>query len=365
MSRMTNDMILSLRGRGDRPFKRADLLWVSRGGSEPPAWVTADSVRPGDFLGIRYGADWSAVAPMLPALPNRALYGSEKAITVPKRLNADLAFFLGAYLSEGHRNRSNWSVVITNSVNDVLERVQAACTSAFGLQGRIVRPADKCPGFVVSSKRLVEFLDLLDCGSRASDKRVPGVLFASPMRAVLSFLQGVALDGYTTHKWAGKWAICLESRTAIDGIQDLMTMLGVANAQIPKLNKQMNKTYYELYAAGPWGQEMVRLVPFLEPDKASRAAEYLLRDYATGATDLIPGITGPELHALVPRGVSGRRGRGTGRQALRHLCDPRTTRVSRHSVQKALAAGAVLPPWLEEVLRSDTRFVEAVGRAAE
>jgi len=358
---MTNDVILSLRGRGARLFEAGEPLWVSRRGDEPPDWTTAASVEPGDFVGIRYGAEWPAAAPELPALPTRALYGSEKAITVPRLLNENLAFFLGAYLSEGHRNRSNWSVVITNSVDDVLERVQAACAAVFGLPGRIVRQPGKCPGFVVSSKRLVEFLDQLGCGSRASDKRVPRVVFSSQRTALLSFLQGVALDAYTTHRWAGKWAICLESRMAIDGLQDLMTMLGVANAQVPKLNKQMNKTYYELYAAGPWGQNMVRLVPFLEPDKAARAAQYLCREYATDATDLVPGIAGPDLHALVPRGVSGRRGRGTGRQALRHLCDPRTTRVSRASVVKARAAGAQLPDWLDRVITTDTRFVETLA----
>ena len=139
-------------------------------------------------------------------------------------------------------------------------------------------------------------------------------------------------------------------------------MLGVANAQIPKLNRKMGKTYYELYAAGPWGQEMCRLVPFLEPDKAAKAEQFLKRPYRTPSTDFIPGITGPELYALVPRGRNGRNGRGTGRQSLRHLCDPRTRRVTRASLERARFAGANLPAWLVNVLESPLRFVEAVEK---
>ncbi len=52
-------------------------------------------------------------------------------------------------------------------------------------------------------------------------------------------------------------------------------MLGIANAQVPKLNRMKQKTYYELYAAGPWGQKMCRLVPFMEPDKAASAEQLL------------------------------------------------------------------------------------------
>lgn len=316
---------------------------------------------PGDYVAIEYGADWPITAPPLPQQPSRSPYGTERVITTPSHLTDELAFFLGSYLSEGHRIRRNWTVVITNSVDDVLEKAQVACEAVFGLPGRIVRQAGKCPGFVVSSKRIVEFLENLGCGARASDKQVPTVMFSATRSAMIAFMQGVALDAYTTHRWAGKWAVCLESRQAINQLQDLMTMLGIANAQIPKFDKKMQKTYYELYAAGPWGQEMVRLVPFLEPDKNARAGQYLARCYRTDANDLVPGISGPELYDLVPPGRSGARGRGTGRQALRHLLDPRTARVSRASLLKAQAAGAVLPDWLTQVLETQTRFVEVVG----
>ncbi|MBA8804780.1 hypothetical protein FB382_003071 [Nocardioides ginsengisegetis] len=268
----------------------------------------------------------------------------------------DLALFLGAYLSEGHTTRSNWSVIFTNSVPSVLRDIQRAASNVFGLESRLTHQADRCPGLVVSSKRLVEFMEMLECGSRASNKKVPAIILDGRRQHAIRFMQGAALDGYTSHSYAGKWAICLESRAAIDGLQDLVTNLGIVNAQIPKFNKHMQKTYFELYAAGPWGQELSRQVSFLEPDKESRAVEYRDRAYRTALTDRIPGTQGPELYDLVPAGRSGRSGKGTGRQAFRHLCDSRSRHVTRESVRRVHAAGARLPAWLADVLDLEIRF---------
>ncbi|WP_261819302.1 LAGLIDADG family homing endonuclease [Nocardioides sp. OK12] len=268
----------------------------------------------------------------------------------------ELAFLLGAYLSEGHTTRSNWSVILTNSVEEVLLRAQEAWWSVFGLSSRLTRQRDRCPGLVVSSRRLVLFLDSLGCGSRARNKVVPGPILNGTREHALLFLQGAALDAYTTHTSAGKWAICLESRAAIDGLQELVTHLGIVSAQIPKLNRQRGKTYYELYAPGAWGQELSALAPFLEPDKAIRAAAYRRVRYRTKETDVVPGAHGPTLYRLLAAGTSGRYGRGSGRQRFRHLLDPRTARVSRSSVMAVRDAGGELPSWLTTILDQQIRF---------
>lgn len=178
-------------------------------------------------------------------------------------------------------------------------------------------------------------------------------------RACARLLEGAALDAYTTTCTASKWAICLESAKAIDGLQDLLTNLDITNAQIRKFNRQMNKHYYELYAAGRAGQELCRIVPFLEPDKADRAKDYVAATIGAGTADVMPGVVGRELYDLVPKGKGGPNG-GRGRQRLTHLRDPRTTRVCRTSVRRARAAGAILPAWLDELLDSPVRFSPVV-----
>ena len=123
----------------------------------------------------------------------------------------------------------------------------------FGLHSRLTHQRDRCPGLVVSSRRLVLFLESLGCGSRACNKAVPVPILNGTRRHALLFLQGAALDAYTTHAHAGKWAICLESRTAIDGLQDLLTHLGIVNAQIPKFSKQTAQDLLRALCAGCLG----------------------------------------------------------------------------------------------------------------
>lgn len=318
-----------------------------------------DAVRVGDWVGVTYGGGWPAAPAPVPQPSYGPIRGSEKAITVPRAMTHDLAFLLGAYLAEGHTTRSNWSVILTNSVIEVLEKAQAAWRDVFGLNSRITRQPGRCTGLVVSSKRLVEFMDGLAVGSRAANKAVPKCILDGSREHALAFLQGAALDAYTTTRTASKWAICLESSKAIDGLQDMVTKLGVTNAQIPKFNWQMNKTYYELYAPGLAGQELCRLVPFLEPDKEDRARAYLAAVMGPGTADVIPGLEGRKLYDMVPTGKGGRNG-GGGRQRLRYLRDPRTTRVCRSSVRRAREAGAALPDWLDRLVESTVRFTPVV-----
>jgi hypothetical protein len=357
---MTDLVPLTLQGRGTRSYRVDQPVYVSRGGESPPERISPSEVAPGDYIGISYGGQWASSPAGLPPLVHRPRTGSEKRIRVPTQMSTDLALFLGAYLSEGHTTRSNWSVIFTNSVPEVLLEVQRCAKEVFGLDGRLTAQPGRCTGLVVSSKRLVEFMKHLGCGTRASNKTVPAAILDGTREHAIRFMQGAALDAYTAHSHAGKWGICLESHAAIDGLQDVVTKLGIVNSQIPKFNKQVQKTYFELYSPGPWGQQLARLAPFLVPDKLLRAEEYCSREYRSALADRIPGITGPELYTLVPAGRCGRNGRGTGRQQFRHLRDPRSRHVTRGSVKQAQAAGAQLPTWLAEVLRQDIRFSRAV-----
>lgn len=330
----------------------------------PPTETSAYRLGVGDYLGIRYGHhEWPEMPVVLPRLPDRRPRGNEKVIVQPAVMTSELAFLLGAYASEGHTTRSNWSVIVTNSVLDVLRRVQAAWASNFGLTARITAQRDRCPGVIVSSKRLVEFLEMLGCGSRASDKAIPDVVMESTKEHVIAYLQGLALDGYTANTGAGKWGICLESRSVIDSTQILLTRLGIVNAQIGKFSRQTGKTYSELYAAGPWGQEVCRLIPFLEPDKAERATLYRGRTYTgVSAADVVPRLSGRDLYQLIPRGRNGRNGRGSGRQQFAYLMDRRTKHVSRASVARVRAvSGVSLPPWLERIFDESIHFAPLIS----
>ncbi|MFL6127936.1 MAG: hypothetical protein ACJ73E_02590, partial [Mycobacteriales bacterium] len=194
----------------------------------------------------------------------------------------------------------------------VLERVREAWRTVFGLTPRIERQQGKCPAVSVSSKAAVEFLEALGCGDRASGKRIPDAVLRSPRDMVLGFLQGLALDAYVTTSTAPKWAICLDSPRLLDDLQAVLTNLGVVHSRVSKYDAVYDKSFDEVYAAGRQGQLMVSLVPFLEPEKAARAAAYLQLDLGAGTADVelpswVESVVGGNLH-FVPVAAAGEAG---------------------------------------------------------
>jgi intein/homing endonuclease len=341
------------------------LLVAGVGG---PDWKTLGEIAEGDSVAIQYGAElWASTPASLRGIAVAPPHGSQKPVTLPEEMTEDLAFLLGAYAAEGHTSRSNWTVTITNSVPGVLERVRTAWQSVFGLRARITADPGKCPAAVVSSKAVVEFMSALGCGLRASQKRIPDAVLRSPREMVLAFLQGLALDAYVTTTTAPKWAICLDSPALLDDLQAVMTNLDVMTGRVSKYNKEYNKSYDEVYAAGTQGQLMASLVPFLEPDKAARAAVYLEMNFKSGTSDVVPGITGRELYELIPPRTRDSEGAGW-RSEFTFLLDHRTRHVTRTTVERvSTLPGVELPAWLRQIISGNLHFspVESVSDAGE
>jgi len=335
-------------------------------------WKRLDEIEPDDFVATKYGDElWSELPARFDDFVPSPSYGSQKSVWIPDEMTDALAFFLGAYASEGHTSRSTWTVIITNSDDAVLEEVAEAARQCFDVDAKIRRPSDRCPSVELSSKTVVEFLEYLGCGARASDKRIPNAVLRSPRELVISFLQGLALDAYThaSDSGAAKWAICLDAPELLDDLQALLTNLGVVHGRISKLNRQNGKTYDEVYAVGIHAKRMVDLVPFLETHKsaaATRMASSVKRTNHNTA-DIVPGITPAELYALVPY----RRRNELGvllRTEFNFLADRRIHYVSRETVERvARIDGVTLPEWLHQVLDDNLHFspVASVADAGE
>jgi hypothetical protein len=224
-----------------------------------------------------------------------------------------------------------------------------------------------CPDVVVHSKTIVEFLQYLGCGARASDKRIPDAVLRSPCEMVLAFLQGLALDAYTSVTSMPKWGICLDAPKMLDDLQAVLTNLGIVHGRASKLNKLNGKTY-EVYAVGIDAQQLVTLVPFIEPDKQARAAELRARVYGNHNTaDIVPGLTPRQLYDMLPYGMKNAAGKLL-RTEFNFLHDDRTNSVARTSLERVAAIpGLRLAPWLQSILDDNLHFspVESVGDAGE
>ncbi len=206
----------------------------------------------------------------------------------------------------------------------------------------------------------------LRCGSRASEKRVPLGIMASPKPVVLAFLQGLWLDAYTSVSGMARWGLCLDSPELLDDLQTLLRRFGVVTGRVTKYNPKYGKSYDEVYATGQNAKAIVRLVPFLEPEKAAAARRLLSHpvDSRRNAADVVPLVHGAMLYGEIPRGQSGRNGAGSGvAVAWRSLCDKRTIWPSRHIVQRVADAGYRLPPDVQRVLDESLHFSQVKSLA--
>lgn len=327
-----------------------ELLMARRGQLDA---VPAGDVTRRDHAVLRFGGRWPESDPRPPRFEPTAAYGSQKRIAIPSVMTSELAFFLGAYVAEGHTTPSNWTVTITNAVDEVLGRVVDAVRTTFGTEPRVVRPPDRCPSVAVSSKTLVEFLKELGCGRVAAQKRIPDWIMRSSRETIVAFLEGLFLDAFTA--WMGstpKWGIGVVSPGLLDDVQVLLTRLGIVHGRCEKIDAH-GRASGEVYAVGEAAQGLLGLVPFAEPDKARRAHQRLAATPGQSTSDVVPIVRPRELHAVLPRS---RTGHGP-RSRYAFLRDPRTRHVSRRTIERLRAEpGVTLPSDLVWVLENGIHF---------
>ena len=349
---------MTVRLKNGIEVRNREVMLVAEGGELQER--RGSDLEPGDWVALPYGEGFVPDGYRIP-LPRPAvgLYGSQKMLRVPDVLNPRLGLLLGMYAAEGHTTPSNWSVILTNADEGVLHLAVELWEECFGLKARITRQADRCPGVVVSSKSLVLWMRDLECGQRARDKRVPWPVMGSSRDVVLAFLQGLALDAYTSSIGANaKWAICVDSPALLDDLQQLLRWMGIVSGRIGKYNPRYDKTFDEVFVSGGHAQALVRSVSFLEASKSASAERLLAMtfDPRRNGADVVPLVHGSVLHALIPKGHGGREGKGTRTAHWRSLCDKRTIWPSRYLVERLAHAGIPLPTAHRRVLEEGMHF---------
>jgi hypothetical protein len=135
----------------------------------------------------------------------------------------------------------------------------------FGVAPFIQTGYGRCGSTRTSSKRFIEWLDAVEAGRTAYEKRIPPIVTRAARRTVLALLSGLALDAYTTvGQSLARWAICVASPGLLDDLQILLTRLGIVHGRRAKWNSTYERYYDEVNVSGKHAQAMVRVVLCLE-----------------------------------------------------------------------------------------------------
>lgn len=361
--------IKKLTTRSGHTIKGTPNHKVLVGNKDGLVWKTLAEIKPGDYVTHKYGTNiWSQTQASLRGFTPSASYGNQKTVTIPTEMTEELALLLGAYASEGHVTRSTWTVVITNSCEEVLEKVVSAWKNVFGVDAKITRDKDKCPGVIVHSKTIVEFLKYLNCGSVAANKRIPDAVLTSPKNVILEYLKGLALDAYTADVGTSiKWAILLDSKELLNDLQAVLTNLGIVHSRVSKYSKEYDKYFDEVYTTGENAAKMIKLVPFMENYKKEKADKRAKRTFGGSTSSIVPGLRSKELYDLLPYGTKDEKG-VLIRTKFSYLNDPRTLHASRETLEKLADVPQMeLPDWLNQVLKENLHFspVESIEDAGK
>ena len=335
------------------------LLVSGRDGLE---WRQLGEIEVGDYAATQYGDElWSVIPARLDGFKASAAEDPAEPASIPFEMSEGLALLLGAFASIGRMSRSRGTVTFTSHAGKVVDRLSEAVGQVFGIAAVIRRPTGEVPRVEFTSKLVADFLGYLGCAERPADRHIPDAVLRSPREIVLAYFQGLALAAEPTMSGMAKWAITMDSPGLLDDLQAVLTNLGVVHDRIRKFDRVGAPGSDEVYAVGEQAENLLAMLPFLEPKKAALAValQSLGRHPDRNAADVVPGLSPYELYRLLPRGA---------RSDFSYLCDPRAMCVSRRSLERVAAVpGVHLPQWVRAVLEDNLHFspVQSVAYAGD
>ena len=293
-------------------------------------------------VAVQYGAElWSPLPARFDGFVPSPAYGSQKPVQLPTEMTDELAFLLGAFAAEGHTTRSTWTVTITNSVDGGARAGgrRLAHPSSASRPGSS-RQAGQVPGRRwSSSKTVVEFLEHLGCGARASAKRIPDAGAARrPGRWCWPSCR--AWPSTPTSPWprAPKWGDLPRRRRRCSTTSRPCSPTSASSTAGSEAQQANGKTYDEVYATGDARPAPGRpgAVPRARQGGAGRRAARRSSTAATARPTSCPGMSPRELYRCcqVPAEQRG--------PSSPSCATPRTRHVTRRSLERVAAVPGVV-----------------------
>ncbi len=193
----------------------------------------------------------------LPA-PSKHSFGL-KNIVLPRVLNEDLAFIVGAYDADGTKipdkfsvNGKGISIAIANDRPEDLQRLITAITRCFNRVPKLRKGDGAVTRLELYSRIPNEFLKLNGLLKDYSvTVRVPEKIFTSPKSVVEAYIAGVFLGDGTNRGGKGGLRISTVSKEFAQDLQLLLINLGIPSKIKKQLRKEKNwRTLYTVTVNG-------------------------------------------------------------------------------------------------------------------
>ncbi|MBU4343454.1 MAG: chromosome segregation protein SMC [Candidatus Omnitrophica bacterium] len=249
-------------------------------------------------------------------------------IKLPRRINKNIARFLGYIISEG-RNTSSNQIWFVNKDKRVVKDFALAAKKGFGVDTNIFS-YKKCgtKDAIVFSHALCKTLDIIfniGISEVSSEKKVPNQIFSADDRTVKEFLSALFEgDGYVSFREYknGRKMVYMEYSTAssqlADDVSTLLLRLGIwpvvrkKRKYAANTKKKIKRTYYSVYIYGLSNfQNLSKMLKFAGEKQEKLDKIKKLRYNSNPNIDLIPNVNNLLRKFIKESGVNIKKSKGS------------------------------------------------------
>lgn len=278
---LKDGVVQTVKGEDVKP---GNYIPLPRKVDQPP--ISIDSI---DIEGILHKSNIKYLKKRNGRVGNR-LFSNKTSLPVKIKLEPHLFEILGYFISEG-------TVITTRALITTQNKKVVASAKKFyeslGLAYSLIKKKGKITGIYVSAQAFIEFLRGLGSSGKASQKRVPPLVFSAPNEMAASFLMAYfeGDGGVEDHKISAT----TKSRGLASDLLYLLLRFGII-ARIKKTKKAATNTknkrkrlYYRIYISGQDNiGKFIKQIGFISKEK-NKKAKFLVKKGNTNV-DLIPEL---------------------------------------------------------------------------
>lgn len=218
---------------------------------ESEEWRKLEDIKLGDYIAVPYGYntfnnEYLNLDMQLPKIQTNA-----KSIKLPTLLTEELGEFLGIYYADGsiHDTNGTYSIRITNSSKDVIDRVTYLAKNLFDLEASVkFEPKKNSSTIYLTSKALSQLESTLELRRGCVNKFIPNCILQSPRSVVISFLRGLTLDSCVIKENTKTYLkYTVSNNLSARYIQELLLNIGIISSIRQDTNKTNNVFHVYIY----------------------------------------------------------------------------------------------------------------------
>lgn len=173
-----------------------------------------------------------------------------KEFKIPDSMSKELAEFLGIYYADGsiHSNNGTFSIRITNSNCEVLNRVKYLSMKLFGVEAIVYDTGETDREVNITSIGLAPIEFLYEMKRGCVNKLIPNCVLQSRREIIISFIKGLTLDSHIVFEDKKTYlVIVVSNKISASYLQSILFNLGIISSVTQDKSKTDNVFRVSIY----------------------------------------------------------------------------------------------------------------------